>query len=137
MRAFQKLPKCRRRINLGQWRRRDGRGGTRVCCRTRSEGQLDRLDADSSRAEMYRQNRGPLVPTLSVAFRMLWLIRSIGAMYSIISDCDEGISLSRDDRHVLMIQSLTSGNLFITSTIILAFRHGSFHPNSRLGVGRT
>lgn len=31
-----------------------------------------------------------MVPSLSVAIRMLALIRTAGAMYSIISDCDEG-----------------------------------------------
>ncbi|WVR08923.1 hypothetical protein IAU60_005982 [Kwoniella sp. DSM 27419] len=36
-----------------------------------------------------RNTRGPFVPSLSLAFRMLWLIRTAAAMYSIISDCDE------------------------------------------------
>ena len=31
-----------------------------------------------------------MVPSLSVALRMLLLIRTAGAMYSIIADCDEG-----------------------------------------------
>jgi len=31
-----------------------------------------------------------MVPSLSVALRMLLLVRTAGAMYSIISDCDEG-----------------------------------------------
>ena len=35
-----------------------------------------------------------MVPSLSVALRMLLLIRTAGAMYSIIADCDEGTSLS-------------------------------------------
>ncbi|ORX39298.1 putative mannosyltransferase [Kockovaella imperatae] len=36
-----------------------------------------------------RTGAGPLVPSFSVAVRMLLLIRSAGAMYSLISDCDE------------------------------------------------
>jgi alpha-1,2-mannosyltransferase len=37
-----------------------------------------------------RQKQGPLVPSLSVALRMLLLVRTAGAMFSIIADCDEG-----------------------------------------------
>ncbi|WVQ81367.1 hypothetical protein IAT38_003490 [Cryptococcus sp. DSM 104549] len=36
-----------------------------------------------------RNQRGPFVPSLSMAIRILLLIRTAGAMYSIISDCDE------------------------------------------------
>ncbi|ORY24212.1 putative mannosyltransferase [Naematelia encephala] len=36
-----------------------------------------------------RQTRGPIVPSLSAAFRLLWLVRTAAAMYAIISDCDE------------------------------------------------
>ncbi|WWD21173.1 hypothetical protein CI109_105657 [Kwoniella shandongensis] len=36
-----------------------------------------------------RNAAGPFVPSLSLAFRILLLIRTVGAMYSIISDCDE------------------------------------------------
>ncbi|KAL7421010.1 mannosyltransferase [Cryptotrichosporon argae] len=36
-----------------------------------------------------RQARGPLVPSLSLAFRLLLLVRTAGAMYSVIADCDE------------------------------------------------
>ena len=41
---------------------------------------------------MYRQQRGPFIPNFSVAVRMLLLIRAAGAMYNVISDCDEGES---------------------------------------------
>lgn len=44
------------------------------------------------RADMSRQQNGPIVPSLSLAFRLLLLMRTTGAMYSIISDCDEGIA---------------------------------------------
>lgn len=46
------------------------------------DGQYEKLN--------FRQSRGPMVPSLSVALRMLLLVRTAGAMYSIISDCDEG-----------------------------------------------
>ncbi|GFZ47156.1 hypothetical protein JCM24511_04899 [Saitozyma sp. JCM 24511] len=36
-----------------------------------------------------RQTSSPFVPSLSLAFRILLLIRTVGAMYGIISDCDE------------------------------------------------
>ncbi|WWD06916.1 hypothetical protein V865_005013 [Kwoniella europaea PYCC6329] len=36
-----------------------------------------------------RNRPGPFVPTLSYAFRLLWLIRTVTAMYAVISDCDE------------------------------------------------
>jgi alpha-1,2-mannosyltransferase len=41
-----------------------------------------------------RQQRGPFIPSFSVAVRMLLLIRAAGAMYNVISDCDEGESPS-------------------------------------------
>lgn len=41
-------------------------------------------------ADVNRQQSGPFVPSLSVAIRILLLIRAAGAMYNIISDCDEG-----------------------------------------------
>lgn len=37
-----------------------------------------------------RAQRAPWCPSLSLAFRMLLLIRVSGAMYSNITDCDEG-----------------------------------------------
>ncbi|WVQ93059.1 hypothetical protein IAU59_000123 [Kwoniella sp. CBS 9459] len=36
-----------------------------------------------------RNTRGPFVPSLSMAFRILLLVRTVAAMYAIISDCDE------------------------------------------------
>ncbi|TXT09120.1 hypothetical protein VHUM_02594 [Vanrija humicola] len=36
-----------------------------------------------------RQQRGPTVPSLSFAFRILLLMRTAGAMYAVIADCDE------------------------------------------------
>jgi alpha-1,2-mannosyltransferase len=41
-------------------------------------------------ADELRQSAGPMVPSFSVAVRILLLIRAAGAMYNIISDCDEG-----------------------------------------------
>ncbi|WVN87816.1 uncharacterized protein L203_103011 [Cryptococcus depauperatus CBS 7841] len=39
--------------------------------------------------QVARGRRGPFVPSLSLAFRILLLIRTAGAMYNIIADCDE------------------------------------------------
>ncbi|KAK4689384.1 hypothetical protein P7C73_g729, partial [Tremellales sp. Uapishka_1] len=36
-----------------------------------------------------RQQNGPIVPSLSLAIRLLLLMRTTGAMYAIIADCDE------------------------------------------------
>lgn len=37
-----------------------------------------------------RQSAGPLVPSFSLAVRLLLLIRTASAMYANIQDCDEG-----------------------------------------------
>lgn len=37
-----------------------------------------------------RNQQGPFIPSLSLALRLLLLVRTAAAMYSIISDCDEG-----------------------------------------------
>lgn len=39
-----------------------------------------------------RQNSGPFIPSLSLAVRLLLLVRVSAAMYSNIQDCDEGKS---------------------------------------------
>ncbi|BEI92503.1 uncharacterized protein CcaverHIS019_0501310 [Cutaneotrichosporon cavernicola] len=39
--------------------------------------------------QVRRQQNGPIVPSFSVALRLLLLIRTTAAMYAIISDCDE------------------------------------------------
>lgn len=39
-----------------------------------------------------RQQNGPFIPSFSVAVRILLIIRAAGAMYNVISDCDEGES---------------------------------------------
>lgn len=39
------------------------------------------------------------MPSLSVALRMLLLVRTAGAMYSLIADCDEG---QLDFLHILL-----------------------------------
>lgn len=40
--------------------------------------------------DLSRQKNGPLIPSLSLAFRMILLVRTAGAMFAIIADCDEG-----------------------------------------------
>lgn len=40
-----------------------------------------------------RSQKAPWNPSLSLAFRLLVLIRVMGAMYSNINDCDEGNAL--------------------------------------------
>lgn len=42
--------------------------------------------------KLYRNARPPWSPSFSVAFRILLLVRVVGAMYSNIDDCDEGLS---------------------------------------------
>lgn len=37
-----------------------------------------------------RQSNGPMLPSFSLAVRLLLLVRTAGAMYTIIADCDEG-----------------------------------------------
>lgn len=37
-----------------------------------------------------RQQRGPFIPSFSLAVRLLLLVRTAAAMYSVIADCDEG-----------------------------------------------
>lgn len=44
------------------------------------------LHADASSS----QQRGPTVPSFSFALRILLLMRTAGAMYAVIADCDEG-----------------------------------------------
>jgi alpha-1,2-mannosyltransferase len=46
----------------------------------------------------FKAARGPWTPSFSVAFRMIIIIRFFAAMYSTISDCDEGTSTAARSR---------------------------------------
>ena len=58
----------------------------------RSVFEHDLVNKDMMLMKAPRQQRGPFIPNFSVAVRMLLLIRAAGAMYNVISDCDEGES---------------------------------------------
>ena len=95
------LPKCRRRCRICPsgdpqmslkhqrplWQR-----GIPVFCKTSSEGIIQLLSLFRHAYHPFRAQRRPWVPSFSLAVRLLFLVRISGAMYSNISDCDEGPS---------------------------------------------
>ena len=118
--------------------RRGGRGDTKDCCRISWGGEISlkhRYGRSTGRTfidAVRRTGRGPLVPSFTVALRLLLLVRAAGAMYSLISDCDEGEfsffvggALSSQQQHTDLPLTLTLGSVFNFIEPLHYFQHNS------------
>jgi hypothetical protein len=88
-----------------------------------------------------RAQRPIWLPSLSVGFRFLILLRFSAAMYANIQDCDEGAfampQIQRFPPDPERGQSTIFGNLCISCSMVAASRHGRLRRIMLSEVGRT